>query len=135
MRVVVAITAVNRKPDLVTGGGVTRYFYDGVNLGVQPEAKRFRATQGGSAGRRRRRDSATAFRLVTVAFAREPVLRGDRQGSGSTFDLPAGAPRSDSDVRVGPAFATFMAWAFGDAGTVRVDVPEAFEVDIARRAR
>ena len=32
------------------------------------------------------------------------------------FDLPAGEPRSDSDVRVGPAFATFLAWAFGDAG-------------------
>jgi hypothetical protein len=36
VRVVVAITAVNRRPDLVTATGITRYFFDGVNLGVQP---------------------------------------------------------------------------------------------------
>ena len=33
-----------------------------------------------------------------------------------TFDLPGGAPRSTSPVRVGSAFATFVAWAFGDIG-------------------
>ena len=33
--------------DRVTAGSVTRYFYDGVNLAIQPEARTVRATQGG----------------------------------------------------------------------------------------
>ena len=32
---------------------------------------------------------------------------------------------------MGSAFASFLAWSFGDAGTIRVDVPAAFEVDIS----
>ena len=129
VHVVVDITAVNRKPDLVTGTGATRYFFDGVNLGVQPEAKRLRATQDGapvdvSAVRRE------GYRLVTVAFP-DNLYFGETARLRLTFDLPAGEPRSTSDVRVGPAFATFTAWAFGDEGTVRIEVPEAFEVDIA----
>ena len=39
VRVTVDVTAVNRKPNAVSGGTITRYFYDGVNLGVQPEAR------------------------------------------------------------------------------------------------
>ncbi|MEO5939286.1 MAG: resuscitation-promoting factor Rpf1 domain-containing protein, partial [Candidatus Limnocylindrales bacterium] len=45
------------------------------------------------------------------------------------FDLPGGAPRSASDIRVGTAFATFVAWAFGDAGSVRIVVPAGFEAE------
>src|SRR5690349_16431438 len=33
IRVTVDITAVNLKPTALSGGSVTRYFYDGVNLG------------------------------------------------------------------------------------------------------
>ena len=47
-----------------------------------------------------------------------------------TFDLPGGAPRSASDIRVGSAFATFTAWAFGDRASVRVEVPGGFRVEI-----
>ena len=108
---------------------ITRYFYDSVNLGVQLEATHLRATQDGapvrvtSAVRR-------GFRLVTISF-RNDIYVGETAHVRLQFDLPAGAPRSDSDVRVGPAFATFLAWAFGDRGSVRIDVPKAFDVDIA----
>ncbi len=44
------------------------------------------------------------------------------------FELPGGKPRSASDVRVGAAFATFLAWSFGDSGTVRIEIPRPFEV-------
>ncbi len=129
VRVVVKVSAVNRKPDRVMGGRVTRYFYDGVNLGVQPEARAFRATQGGEATR----VTATGrdgYRLVTVRF-RHKLYFGDRARVRLVFNLPGGAPRSGSDVRVSPAFATFTAWAFGDTGSVRVEVPDEFRVDVA----
>ena len=70
------------------------------------------------------------FRLVTISF-RDDIYVGETAHVRLQFDLPAGAPRSDSDVRVGPAFATFLAWAFGDRGSVRIDVPKAFDVDIS----
>ena len=45
------------------------------------------------------------------------------------YDLPGGAPRSDSDTRVGTAFATFYAWTFGDRGDVRIVIPAGFDVE------
>ena len=129
IRVAVDVAVVNQKPNRVSGGVITRYFYDSVNLGVQLEATHLRATQDGapvrvtSAVRR-------GFRLVTISF-RNDIYVGETAHVRLQFDLPAGAPRSDSDVRVGPAFATFLAWAFGDRGSVRIDVPKAFDVDIS----
>ena len=103
VRVVVDITAVNRKPNAVTGPTITRYFFDGVNLGIQPEATRLRATQDGRAidVEATKRDG---YRLVTVLF-RDDLYFQETAKVRLTFDLPAGAPRSESDVRVGEAFA------------------------------
>jgi hypothetical protein len=46
-----------------------------------------------------------------------------------TWDLPGGAPRSESRIRVGEAFATFDLWAWGDSGqsSVTVKLPPGFE--------
>lgn len=129
VRVTVDVTAVNRKPNRTAGGTITRYFYDGVNLGVQPEAVRLRATQDGAAAKvtSAPRDG---YRLVTVLF-RENIYLQETARVRLTFELPAGKPRSASDVRVGSAFATFLAWAFGDEGTVRLEVPAEFAVDVS----
>jgi hypothetical protein len=129
VHVVVDVTAVNRKPNIVSGGNATRYFYDGLNLGLQSAARSIRATQDGAAitVHQSRR---TGYRLVTILF-RHNLYFGQTARVRLTFDLPGGAPRARSDVRVGPAFATFTAWAFGDSGTVRIEVPSEFAVDIA----
>jgi hypothetical protein len=127
VRVTVDMTAVNDKPSTSAGGVVTRYFFDRVNLGVQPEATRIRATQDGAA-LHLATAKRTGYRLVTVRF-RGQLFYGDSAHVRLAFDLPAGAPRSSSGVRVGPAFATFLAWAFGDRGSVEVDVPGGFSVD------
>ncbi len=129
VKVVVNLTAVNRKPNQTTAGGVTRYFYDGLNLGVQPEARRFSATSAGSELRVRAADRE-GYRLVTVLFG-EKLYFGETERLRLSFELPAGRPRSQSDVRVGPAFATFIAWAFGDLGQVRIEVPSDFRVETA----
>jgi hypothetical protein len=129
IRVSVDVNATNQKPNRDSGGAVTRYYYDGVNLGVQREARNIRATQDG-VGLRVTTAPRDGYRLVTVFF-RSPIFYGERAKVRLQFDLPAGKPRSSSDVRVGPAFASFLAWSFGDAGTIRVDVPAAFEVDIS----
>jgi len=127
VRVTVDVTAVNRKPNAVSGGTITRYFYDGVNLGVQPEATHLRATQDGAAAKVTV-SSRDGYRLVTVRFRRDIYFK-EKASVRLTFDLPAGKPRSQGDVRVGKAFASFVAWAFGDKGTVRVEVPNGFIAD------
>jgi hypothetical protein len=127
IRVTVDVTAVNRKPNAVHGGVITRYFYDGVNLGVQSETTHLRATQDGATVKV---TSAVrhGYRLVTVLFRRD-IYYKETAKVRLTFDLPAGKPRSASEVRVGTAFASFVAWAYGDKGTVRVEVPKGFTVD------
>jgi hypothetical protein len=129
VQVVVDVTAVNVKPDRTTAGGVTRYFYDGVNLALQPEARTVRATQDGrpvkvELARR------NGYRLVTILF-RENLYYGQTARVRLTFNLPGGEPRSASDIRVGSAFTTFMPWAFGDRAAVRIEVPDGFRVEIA----
>ncbi|HEY5435328.1 MAG TPA: hypothetical protein VIK13_08840, partial [Candidatus Limnocylindrales bacterium] len=125
--VTVDVTATNRKANSVSGGVITRYFYDGVNLGVQPEATHLRATQDGTAVKVTVAN-LHGYRLVTLFF-RSNIYLKETAKVRLTFDLPAGKPRSASDVRVGKAFATFVAWAFGDTGTIRVEVPKGFTVD------
>ena len=128
VRVTVDINVLNQKPNRVAGGVITRYFYDRVNLGVQPEATRLRATQNGASVPVTSAKKKT-FRLVTIGFG-DDLYFGDTTHLRLSFDLPAGEPRSASGVRVGPAFATFLAWAFGDKGNVRIEVPKAFDVDV-----
>ena len=129
VRVIVDVTTVNDKPNAVAGGVVTRYFYDGVNVGVQPEATHFKATQDGDPVKVTA-DRRTGYRLVTIKFG-SSIFYKEQTKVRLTYELPAGKPRSSSDVRVGPAFASFLAWAFGDSGTVRVDVPPAFDVTVS----
>ncbi len=129
VQVTVDATIRNMTPDQVSGGLVTRYWYDGVNLGVQPEATHLAASQDGvtvpvSSVRK------TGYRLATVLF-RTNLYFQESTKVRLTFDLPGGKPRSSSDVRVGTAFATFLAWAFGDSGSVRIEVPGAFTVDVS----
>ncbi|HET9615521.1 MAG TPA: hypothetical protein VFP22_11975 [Candidatus Limnocylindrales bacterium] len=125
INVVVDVTARNTKPNRVSGGVVTRYFFDGFRLGVQPEARSIAATSGSA------RLSVTTkpldgYTQVDVRFA-SGVFFNQTALVRVTFQLPGGKPRSSSEVRVGPAFATFVAWAFGDSGSVRIVVPSDFD--------
>lgn len=127
VRVVVAIRMRNEQPNSVQDGVIKRFYYESVRLAVQPEAVRVSATQDGvvvpvkvSRGK--------DYRIVSISL-RDDLYYGQRATVRLSFDLPSGKPRSDSDVRVGTAFAAFVAWAFGDSAAVRVTVPAGFEVD------
>jgi len=131
VHVTVDVTATNNKANLVQqvpgGTRITRYIYDSAAIAVQSEATAIRA----SAGKRALTTKVTAadgYSRVQVNF------RGDLPYQQSTgfrveYDLPGGAPRSASDIRVGSAFATFYVWAFGDRGDVSIVIPAGFEVE------
>jgi hypothetical protein len=127
VRVVLDVTARNNKPNVTAGGIITRYFYEGARLAIQSEATAVRATSDGV------RLTATTkaddgFRILEVRFRSALFFRQSAKVR-VTFDLPGGAPRSASDIRVGTAFATFVAWAFGDTASVRVVIPAGFDAE------
>ena len=126
VRVTIDVTLSNLQPDLVSGSTRTRYYYDRISLAAQDESSHLAASDGG------RRLTATkseqrGFDLVTVRLASN-LYYHQTQTFRITYDLPGGKPRSDSDIRVGRAFASFYAWSSGDRGTVRVEIPAGFDV-------
>jgi hypothetical protein len=125
VHVTMDITATNQKPDTAT----TIYFYDSVSFALPLEATSIKATSSGS-----RLEVTTtrrkAFLGVEVAFPN--LYHGKTRTIRQTFDLPSGKPRSDSLIRVGKAYASFTAWAWGDPGRgdVRIVLPPDFIADI-----
>jgi hypothetical protein len=131
VRVTVDVTATNNKPNLVqetaTGTRTTRYFYDAAVLVVHAEASSIKARAGRSA-LSVKVTPKEGYTIAEVRFRQDLYFQQSTKFT-LTYDLAGGAPRSDSDIRVGSAFATFYAWAFGDRGDVRIVVPAGFEVE------
>jgi hypothetical protein len=127
VHVSVAMTAENTKPNLVSGSLTTRYFFEAASIAVQSEATAIEASAGGTALRTRTTPD-DGFTSVRVDFPSD-LYFGQKVSYTVDFDLPGGAPRSDSDIRVGQAFATFYAWAFGDRGDVTINVPVNYDVE------
>lgn len=126
VRVRIDVDLTNRTPNRTTATGITRYYFEAIYLPIQPGARNVRATSGGST-LGTSVSTVDGFRRLTIEFPdlyypRTRQIRVD-------YDLVAGKPRSESDIRVGPAFATFTAWAFGDPrrSTVRIVLPAGFE--------
>ena len=125
VRVVVDLRATNLAESTSSGGVVTHYFYRELHLALQPEATHVRAMSDGAALAtdltRRRGYGELAVRLrSTLVYHQAVRVR-------VTYDLPGGAPRSLSDIRVGRAYATFYAWVNGDVASVRIVIPASFE--------
>ena len=122
VHVAIRVRATNLKPDSAT----TFFYYSDVTIPIQPEAQAIRASDANGA----LSITTDRHRFYTEA---QVHLRRDllyRQSTNFTirYDLVGGAPRSDSPVRVGRAFATFGVWAWGDdgLGTVEVTTPKGF---------
>jgi hypothetical protein len=130
VHVAIALTAKNTKPDLVrttpSGTITTRYFFEAATIAIQTEATAVQALAGKTAlGTQITPDDG--FARLRVDFPSD-LYFGQTVTVQVAYDLPGGAPRSDSDIRVGSAFATFYAWAFGDGGDVTITVPGGYDV-------
>ncbi|HLA15654.1 MAG TPA: hypothetical protein VJZ72_02040 [Candidatus Limnocylindrales bacterium] len=129
IRVTVELTATNTTADVTSGIFVTQTYFDRLRVAIQSESARIGATSGG------RRLGVTIspeddFDVVDVRLA-EALYHRDVAKVRLTYDLPGGKPRSPSDIRVGVAYSTFVAWAFGDSGRVRIEVPAGHVVETA----
>lgn len=120
----VDVTAVNRLP--VTPGA--RYYYTDVNLALQPEATQIWADAAG-APLPLTMQARDGYRLLSIGLTSR-LYSGQTARLHVAYVLPGGAPRSSSGVRVGAAHAALVVWSFGDRGTVEVDVPAGFSVEV-----
>jgi hypothetical protein len=124
VHVVDAVVLQNDKPS----DAEFLYFWRELSWSVQPGATGIavRDGDGSLAVTPRARDGyiEAAFRL------RRDLLFGQSIDLTISWDLPGGAPRSDSSIRVGQAFASFDLWAWGDPGSssVTATLPEGFVV-------
>jgi hypothetical protein len=120
----VQATATNAKRDTAT----IRYFYLNAGFFIHPEATHIVATEGS----RRLATSVvrkSGYSILEVRFGRN-LYHGQSIKLRVGYDLPGGAPRSATDIRVESAFMSFIAWSFGDVGNVRINMPAGFEHSI-----
>ena len=120
----VQATATNAKRDTAT----IRYFYLNAGFFIHSEATHIVATEGS----RRLATSIvrkSGYSILEVRFGRN-LYHGQSIKLRVGYDLPGGAPRSATDIRVESAFVSFIAWSFGDVGNVRINMPAGFEHSI-----
>ena len=128
VRVVIDLTARNTTADVTTPTGTTRFYFGQVHVAVQPEAVAIRASSGG-AGLATTIARRSGFQEVEVAL-RSRLYLGRTATVRVAYDLPGGSPRSASGIRVGRAFATFVAWGNGDRAAVRIVMPSTFNPSV-----
>lgn len=127
VRVAIDVTVTNLKPDRVQGNLVTSYFWDRLAFGIHGEAGAVRATGSGRT-LTVTREAEDGYASLTVRLANRLDYRETHRFR-IQYDLPGGEPRSFSPIRVGNAFASFYAWAWGDPGraSVTIQLPAGFE--------
>ena len=126
IHVAIDFELTNLKPSSAT----TIFYYSDYFLAIEPEAVRVRASDASGAlavtTRERRFFTRAEVTLRSFLYYNQTTRFTVR------YDLEAGAPRSDSWVRVSRAFATFGVWAWGDRGlgSVEVRIPEGYETTV-----
>ena len=135
IHVTVTDSATNLKPDIKGVGefGVPytqRFFYNEIILPIHAEATGVVASDSrGSLRVTRAREDGydlLTIRLRSSLYYRQTIKLTMR------YDLPAGAARSESQIRVGAAFVGLYLYAWGDPGegSVRLELPAGFEPEV-----
>ncbi|MBM6401303.1 hypothetical protein [Phycicoccus sonneratiae] len=116
-----SIDLENVSPDKQADGGVYTYYFDAYTIPVPEGIEKVKAVSGDAeldVSLSGTDDPST--QLARIGF---PDLRYHQKRSiVLTFDIPGAPPRSDNSTRVGPGYATFVAYGPGDEGHNRVEV-------------
>ena len=130
IHVTVTESATNLKPDVVSGGITRQFFYNELLLPIHSEATGVVVSDSrGSLRVTRAKEDGydlLTIRLRSSLYYRQTVTLTLR------YDLPGGAPRSESQIRVGQAFVGLYLYAWGDPGegSLRLELPAGFEPEI-----
>ncbi len=111
----------NTSPDKKADGGVYTYYFDAYSVPVPAGSRAVRAVSGSTDLEVSVTDTDDpSTQLARIGF---PNLRyGQSRHIVLTFDIPGAPQRSDNSTRVGPGYATFVAYGPGDEGHNVVEV-------------
>ena len=123
------LTLTNVTPNKRSGNRITQYYYDRISIPIPIEAEDIVATSGGRTLRIDLEED-DGFYIAEIRL-RSRLFYKSTHTVDVNFMLPGDAPRSNSLMRVNPAYVSFFAWAWGDPGksSVTVVVPERFKLD------
>lgn len=134
VKVEIQFDLTNLRPDTVTDDGVIRFFFPRLDIGIPHEAVGVRADSAGQplsvVITTEPPDGEGPPRSRAVITFPEPLHYQDTLRMTVRFDLPGSPPRSESLVRLNPAYGAFTARAWGDPGLagVEIAIDTAFEV-------
>ena len=126
VRARIEIELRNTSPDVRSSDGVYTYYFDAFSLPVPAGAEDVRAESGGgtlAVSLQGTEDPSTS--VARIGFPN--LLYRQTRTIVLTFDVPGEEPRSEDSTRVGPGYATFVAYGPGDGedNTVRIVAPTA----------
>ena len=130
VHVSVTESATNLKPDVERMGFTQRFYYNEIILPIHSEATGVGASDSRGA-LRVTREKKDGYDLVTIRLRSSLFYRQTTKLT-LRYDLPGGAPRSASQIRVGQAFVGLYLYAWGDPGegSVRLELPQGFEPEV-----
>ncbi len=154
LRVAISIAVTNHIPDSVSLVSCTRWEFDPylgwyTVIDACPQTTRYYLNStyvwvdAGARNLKVTADRGTVKRAVTTRGAGfvgyrltfSPIYRNETRKLTISYEIPGGAPRSDTMTRVGRAYVWFCAFAHGastelDSETVRIVVPTGFDLDV-----
>jgi hypothetical protein len=105
------------------------YYVNESYVWLERSARNIRITADRGTVSRRVENRLDTYVLYRIAF--QSIFRGQTRSIRITYEVPGGKPRSGTDTRIGRAYANFCVVAKGlDSETVRVVVPDRFEMDV-----
>jgi hypothetical protein len=131
IHVSVSVAATNLKPDVpIAGGGTTIFWYRDLRLPIHTDATALQAAD--SVGSLRVSRAADVGVDVATVRLRVNLYSGQTTQFTLRYDLPGGAPRSASEIRVGQAFIGLVAFAWGSPGlgSVRIEMPAGYTTSV-----
>ena len=123
--VVIDVTVTNLKADTAT----VAYYLDATSIAVEQGAVNLKVTADAGPASLALSQRGTGFNVYRIRFSN--LFSGRTRNLKVTYQLPSGAPRSDSDTRIGPAVASFCVVSNGfDSGRTRVAIPSSYTIAV-----
>jgi hypothetical protein len=132
VRVQIDIKLTNQIPDRTTGNIIRQTYFDAFGFLVDETAQNLTVTSknGNPLSFTLEPDADSGLLALRMDLARN-IFFGQSSELSVAYDLIGDAPRSDSDVRINPAYASFPAYGVGDPGltNVRIVIPDFYETE------
>lgn len=121
VRASMTMTLRNVSPDAAEGDGVYTYYYDAFAVPIPRSSREVRARSGDTAlGVEVDRTDDPSTSLARISFPE--LTYGEQRTIVLSFVVAGEAPRSADQTRLGPGYATFVAYGPGDPGRNTVEV-------------